>query len=298
MNTSDAASSTSLSHSHPQYQASTSFPDGKGDITLLAVDNVIFHVHRAVLQHSSSVFETIFEAGSVKDEEKQAFKQPLKVEADARTLDVLLRYIYPNRCSPIIEDVNLLASVFRAAKRYEMEGVSDQLRRGLMETRVTHQKIIPPLYIRYPFSIMAISHAFGCYDEARVAMKECIKGDLKAHMEGALDLDAPVSLMATIIRLRENRASWFQSKLDKMPWPSNSCIHCCRKCAEWRFQLERRAMLELDFEAMRRGLETQQFCPAGHEIARLVVASTLSSWLEEWKIMEENLPPLLDESSE
>ncbi|KAG8785499.1 hypothetical protein FRC20_001431 [Serendipita sp. 405] len=294
MSTSDAASIAPSSY--PLYQVSKGFPDGKGDITLLTVDNVIFHVHRAILQHSSAVFETIFEAGDAKDEEDEPTKQQLKFEADAATLDLLLRHIYQNHCSPRIEDVDQLASVFRAAKRYEMEGVFDQLRRSLLEMRITRRKVVSPLYIRYPFAILAITYAFELYEEARLALRECMKGDMKAHMEGASNFDVPVPLMNTIISLRESRANWFKSKLDGIPWPSTNCIYCYRKCAEWRCQLERNVMSKLDFEVVRRELAKPERCENGHDPSQLVPAGTLSAWSDEWKKMQEVLPELPEDS--
>ncbi|KAG8808750.1 hypothetical protein FRC17_003799 [Serendipita sp. 399] len=281
---------------NPQYQVSTSFPDGKGDITLLTVDGVVFNVHRAVLQHSSPIFETIFEAGSVKTETEEV-KPQLKVEADAATLDIILRYIYPSMRSPTIEDVDILASVFRAAKRYEMDGIQYQLRRELLEMRIVRQKIVPPFYIRQPFAVLIIMHAFECYDEARLALHECLKGDMKVHMEGASTLDIPVPLMSTILRLREHNASWFRAKLDEIPWPSPSCHLCYLMHAIWRRALERDIMLELDFDVLKEEVETSGKCGSGHECLKTMPPDKLSSWLEEWKERQDTLPILFEDSS-
>jgi len=271
-------------------RASAAFPAGQGDMSLITVDNVIFHVHRAVLRHSSPVFETVLEQG--RDGKGGSSPLKLKFEAEKTTLDHLLMFAYPNKISPSIQDISVLAALFRAAKRYEMDGVLHQLRLCLTELTIVDEAIQPPLYIRAPLAVLAISYAFDCTLEARLALRECVKGNLEEHIAGAAGFDVPAELFCEIVRLRRLRMDWFTSTVNEIPW-NTSCSHCIQKQGEWRVQLIRELHTCMQFETLKKSFDTaiSGKCNYGHQVPNFTQAD-----LERWKAnttrIEETLPPL------
>ena len=269
---------------------SNAFPPGQGDITLVTVDDITFHVHRAVLRHSSSVLETIFDKG---DGEGDGGSLPsLKIEASASTLEHLLALAYPNKPSPDFQELGLLTDVFRAAKRYEMEGVLQQLRRSLLEPRVINESIVQPMYITAPLATLVLCCAFDGAMEGRFALRECLRGDLEEHIVGAADFDIPAELLSTILRMRRERLDWFKGKLDSVKWIHNSCYFCGRKQEEWSTRVLRMLNPQLCFEKARTALYTPISCMSGHNTPVPVTLGTLELWLAEATALETKLPVL------
>jgi hypothetical protein len=277
---------------HPR--VSSAFPAGYGDIPLLTVDNTVFYVHSTALQHSSAVFETIFENGPREKGDDGSTVPPLKIEADAATLERLLSYIYPSRPSPSIDDVNVIASLFRVAKRYEMEGIMHQLRKVLLEIRIIRNTVIQPLYIKDPFAVLLIAYAFDCPDEGRFALRECLKGKLQSHILGAAEFDVPAEVMAMLLRLREDRLNWFSTKLESIQWPTNNCYNCVRALGESKFKVINQLGKNLEFDVLKSTLLSIGNCYSGHVVATTVpqLQDTLNTWAAEAKEMEEALPTL------
>lgn len=176
---------------------------------------MVFHVHRAVLFHSSHIFETIFDKGDGRTD--AASVPPLKIEANADALELLLTFAYPNKSSPYIRELNTLGAVFRAAKRYEMESVLHQLRKTLLEIGMIDEKFIPPLYAAVPLATLTLCYAFDGSVEGRFALRECLKGNLEEYVKGAADFDIPGPLLSAVLRLRRERMEWFKSKLATIP---------------------------------------------------------------------------------
>jgi len=274
-------------------RVSSAYPAGYGDIPLLTVDNTVFYVHSTALQHSSAVFETIFENGP-KEKDDEGSIAPLKIEADAATFERLLAYIYPSRPSPSIDDVNVIASLFRVAKRYEMEGIMHQLRKVLLEIRIIRNTVIEPLYIKDPLAVLLIAYAFDCPDEGRFALRECLKGKLQSHIMGAAEFDIPAEVMAMLLRLREERLNWFSTKLESMQWPTNNCYNCARALGECKIKAINQLGKNLGFEILKGTLSNIGNCVSGHVVATTTpqMQDTLNTWAAEAKEMEEILPTL------
>jgi BTB/POZ domain len=272
-------------------RTSSVYPAGHGDLALITVDNVVFHVHRAVLQHSSLVFGTIFDNGP-KGEQDDDPQPPLKMETDALTLEALLTFTYPDRPSPSIGDVKALASLFRAAKRYEMEGVLHQLRRSLVEIKIIRDSLVQPLYIKSPLAVLIICYAFDCFDEGRLALRECLKGNLEDHITGAQDFDLPSELLSTLLRLRSDRMSWLKTKLDALPWPTNGCQHCLQRFGEWKLETTLQVQSHLAFEQLKAGVSKAGNCRGGHAVLQPDPRNALADWLVEAQELEGSLPKL------
>ncbi|KAG8797325.1 hypothetical protein FRC17_007781, partial [Serendipita sp. 399] len=73
-------------------QISVAFPQGNGtDICLLTNDAVLFYFHRFLLSYTSPVFREMIEPGNF------SLSQPLRVDEESGTLDLLLRHLDPTK---------------------------------------------------------------------------------------------------------------------------------------------------------------------------------------------------------
>ena len=273
-----------------QERTSPTFPAGQGDIALVTIDNTVFYVHRAVLRYSSHVFETILENGG--GEEDESSQPRLKIETDASTLDHLLAFAHSNMSSPSIDDVNVLAAIFRAAKRYEMDGVLQQLRKSLMEVKMVHDVMVQPLFVKAPLAVLVMSYAFDCPAEGRLALRECIKGRLEDHVAGAVEFDIPAELISTILRLRQERETWCLAKLNSVRWPTSNFYYCACKCGDWRVQVMSQLRTKPQFETLKQVFSIPRNCASGHVIPQPVDQTTLDSWTLEISQLEQVIPTL------
>lgn len=273
-------------------KVSSSFPEGHGDLCVSSVDNHIFYIHRSALQHASSVFGTVFERGTEDDDQK---KDPIKLEADGKTLETVLRLLYSNREATPVRDTRQLAAIFRFAKRYEMDGIFHLLRKEMLAIRVVGDSIIHPLYVTDPISSLIIAHAFDCEAEARLALRECVKGALDSQLDLAGDFDIPVHLMQTILRLRNERVQLLVDKLKLIPMVQNGCIHCATTYDQWRGQILSSIQREPSFLIFKNSIKTTPItnCAGGHaSVNQTNLSTNLSTWSTEFDALELTLPTL------
>ena len=103
--------------------ASYPFDQAHADIILRSSDSVDFHVHKSILWVASSVFKDMLglpQPSQPKDDECRDGLLVVMLEEDAKTLDFILRTIYPVR-SPTIGGLDDLYSVFRTVQKYCFE---------------------------------------------------------------------------------------------------------------------------------------------------------------------------------
>lgn len=269
---------------HQPY-TSTIYSAGKEDIILTTIDNVTFHVDQALLRCSSHVFKTIFER-----EDKGT--SPLKIEAEGATLGHLLAFVHPNMPSPLIDDMQTLVALFRVAKRYEMEGVLYQLRKILLEISVVDDVVVPPWYKREPLAIFIVAHAFDCVTESRLALRECLKGPLEAHIAGATSFEISVELMGAVLRLRQERLEQLAMKLNSIGSfvAPRSCFHCGVTHGQWRLTLLQKLQLHLQPSELRNDLSGSLICAAGHAVYSHISLANIDTWVCELNQQEEQLP--------
>lgn len=283
------SSPPSTDHTSPEshLRTSTAYPDGQGDITFITIDNVIFHVDRAIMRYSSHVFEIIFEKDDVGES-----SSPLKIEAEAATFEHLLTFAHPNKPSPSIDDIHVLAALFRAAKRYEMDGVLHQLRKCLFDFTIADDEMVDPWYKRAPLAVLVIADAFACTIEARLALRECLTGSIEAHIAGAANFDIPAQLLAAVIRMRQERMDFMVAKFEGVLWAGvNNCFYCGWKQGEWRFRALRGLHLGQPLETLR-NVSNLGSCASGHAVPLLVAPTTWDTWIAEAVAKEGTLPLL------
>lgn len=280
------ASNTASFSADQEPHHSASYPPGAGDTAFITIDNVIFHVDKTLLRYSSRVFETIFER---EDTSEQVV--PLKIEAEAANFEHILAFIHPTLPSPSLDDIRTLAALFRAAKRYEMEGVLYQLRKSIIEIGLVEDKLSTPWYKRAPLGILIVANAFDCVAESRLALRECLKGRLGDHIVGAAGFDIPAEIIGAIVRLREERMGQLTTKLNSLTSTTTySCAGCSLQQAHLRFNLFQKLQLHLQPSELKNDVGRPLLCTGGHQRACPVSAAGIDLWTFELMQQEERLP--------
>lgn len=282
----EVSNTPSASTTHERVSAL--YPVGHGDIALLSIDNLLCYVHRHILEHSSPIFGTIF---SVRNKGSEDNGPPrLKIEARGSTLETLLAFIYPDRAPPLIESIVVIDQLFRVAKRYEMEGVLHQLRRCLLEVRVAGDTVTTPLFVKHPLAVLVISYVFECPEEGRLALRECLRGDINDHVAGAKGFDIPSELMSAVLTYRRERSEWFLTELDTVGWPANNCINCYKAVAEKRTKSAHLIANRSNTDVYTEIWNKLGQCNSGHIISLPNLESWTTGWAEKAKRLEESLP--------
>ncbi|KAG8758116.1 hypothetical protein FRC14_000740 [Serendipita sp. 396] len=274
---------------------STEFPAGNGDIRLLSTDGTLFHVHSTILQQSSTFFQTMFQIGPPEVDNSSKDERPLNIDANAETLDLLLRSVYPNRENPEFNDLQTLASVLRVAKRYEMDAISQQLGRTMLANRIVNDKILPPFYISSPIPTLAIAYAFDCNLVARCALRECLTGEISTHFAQGKDFDLPVELINHILKLRKERSDWFRARVEmhQTGWPTNECESCEKIRSYWKTEIALYLDRNLDVDYFKATVHDEWNCLCAKQHRSVFVPhSDAKGWLEEWSELSTKLPAL------
>ncbi|KAI0070672.1 hypothetical protein K474DRAFT_744256 [Panus rudis PR-1116 ss-1] len=119
------------SHEPPQeIEAGPPFDDPTGDIILRSVDRVKFRVHKVILRHASTTFNSIFHSATADcvDPAHEDLSKPalpiIDVPETAGVLKGLLHCCYPlNPQPPIYTTLGEIIPMLEAASKYEMKGV-------------------------------------------------------------------------------------------------------------------------------------------------------------------------------
>ncbi|KAF8603543.1 hypothetical protein BDV93DRAFT_442285, partial [Ceratobasidium sp. AG-I] len=87
-------------------------PPPKGDITLRSSDGIEFRAHTTILSMASPIFENLSVVGTDKD--------VVQVSETAAIMSLVLRFIYPNKKTPIIASFDMLSQCLEAAHKYDL----------------------------------------------------------------------------------------------------------------------------------------------------------------------------------
>ncbi|KAI0675770.1 hypothetical protein C8Q78DRAFT_956164, partial [Trametes maxima] len=104
--------------------ASSPFDQSTADIILRTCDNVNFRVHSPILAQASPFFSDMFSLPQPPRQETSGAGrvdtlETIPVPEDSKTLDLLLRILYPIP-KPSMEEPGPLVPVLKAAKKYDM----------------------------------------------------------------------------------------------------------------------------------------------------------------------------------
>ena len=164
----------------PTTTAQPPFDDVDADIVLQTSDHYTFRVYRLILTLSSPFFQGMFSLpqppdnnadADDKDKTKNgrspsgASKPPvIDISEDSKTLDTLLRFLYPNTPLPTFHSIAHARSVAIAASKYDMA--------------VALQKIADAIQAEYvashPFHVYFFACRMGWEGVARAAAKQCL----------------------------------------------------------------------------------------------------------------------------
>ncbi|KAI1790310.1 hypothetical protein LXA43DRAFT_519570 [Ganoderma leucocontextum] len=114
--------------------ASSPFDGFTGDVTLRSSDGVDFHCFSQILVAASSVFEGMVAVGNPNpDPSSSASNRPIvPVTEDSKTLDSLLRFIYPIQKPLQPRSLEDIAPLFEASLKYMMEYPASILKEELL----------------------------------------------------------------------------------------------------------------------------------------------------------------------
>ncbi|GJE87388.1 BTB/POZ domain-containing protein [Phanerochaete sordida] len=136
---------------------------------------VEFRLHKCLLAAASPFFAHMFELPQPRDERADAACIPVvDVSEDARTLEDLLRCVYPV-ARPALATFEELTAALEAAAKYDMPAATAHLR---------HELLAPRFVDADPLRAYAIACRFELEDEARAASRATLRVRV---------LDAPLS---------------------------------------------------------------------------------------------------------
>ncbi|KAF9813663.1 hypothetical protein IEO21_05434 [Rhodonia placenta] len=114
------------------------FDKDDADVILRSSDNVDFHVYKVVLRMVSGIFHDLFSIPQPlhphpNDIHPERGIPLIPVPEDGKTLDCLLRLCYPTPDPEAVDDVDLLAAVFTAARKYDMEDAASRMKKSILQ---------------------------------------------------------------------------------------------------------------------------------------------------------------------
>ncbi|KAF8339894.1 uncharacterized protein EI90DRAFT_3038238 [Cantharellus anzutake] len=103
-----------------------------GDVTLISSDGSEFRVHKLILSLASPFFSDMFK---LPRGESRGALQSITMREDAKTLDALLKIVYPIQAEDV--DLEVAISVYRAAEKLQMLKVSSVMRQWFQSILAT-----------------------------------------------------------------------------------------------------------------------------------------------------------------
>ncbi|EMD39016.1 hypothetical protein CERSUDRAFT_104291, partial [Gelatoporia subvermispora B] len=131
------------------------------DLIIRSCDGVEFCVHKAILSLASQTFAAMFHGTCMAIDGQD----PLILEEDAHTLEMLFRTCYPV-LNPELKSTEDVLNLMKASKKYMADYAEQVARMALMSSDLLESA---------PFSVFSIACYFGLEEEARKAAKYTLK---------------------------------------------------------------------------------------------------------------------------
>jgi len=134
------------------------FNDPRGDFYFItSEDEVVFRVSKSTVSYCSTVFAEMFDTVDQHqplDNKDGTEAHPLELhDCDARTLDAILRMIYPGRRPPIERNMALMVNCIKFTKKYLMEETVDP---------ILQEIILHPSFLKeHPFDAFVLASTLG-----------------------------------------------------------------------------------------------------------------------------------------
>ncbi|CAL1695988.1 unnamed protein product [Somion occarium] len=151
------SSSESGATIHPSF----TFEDA--DVVLCSKDGISFQVFRICLRLSSGWFRSLY---TLPQNEASSSTETIYMDESSDTLAILLSIAH-GQDVPQLKDMDEVESAIHAAEKYDMPGVLNYIRQGLLRFAEQH-----------PVRVYALACRWGWIDEAKVASTHTVKLDL------------------------------------------------------------------------------------------------------------------------
>ncbi|OCH91503.1 hypothetical protein OBBRIDRAFT_753088 [Obba rivulosa] len=167
------------------------FTKASADVILRSCDGINFRIHRAILSEVSPVFEGMFSLPQPETPAARLGGLPIVPMAEAgTTLDSLLRLCYPMP-DPEFKRPCDLAAVLQAAQKYDVDYVTEKLRRVLRDQFLSAS----------PLEVYAVASQFNLEQEAILAARQSL------HCQLPRPQDTPQMPSSALIRLMRYRSN-------------------------------------------------------------------------------------------
>ncbi|KAH9848052.1 hypothetical protein C2E23DRAFT_889496 [Lenzites betulinus] len=140
-----------------------------GDIIIRTVDEVDFHVYKAILSAASPFFAHMFTLPQPSSHPTNASEKPLLTVAETATVwEMLITLCYAPRAPGVDDfaDIDALRAVLDASEKYQMNVAIEFGRRALL---------LPKFVETTPFVVYALGYAYKFPDVIRAAAKQTLR---------------------------------------------------------------------------------------------------------------------------
>lgn len=205
-------------------------------------DNVLFHFPKAILQHASPFFQDLFSISSHADNAgDRTNAQPLVMEEDSMTLDILLQWIHPAQIIPSINSTTI-ARFLGAAHKYQMEKIIEWFEREVTTGEGTtcaiksHQSLLST----NPMLVLSLAERYCLPELARLALRRAIIEPTSSLLTNNAEISH--TMWKHLLLLRKERTDWFMKRIDAMEQShhkgrSKICWSCHSLVMSWAWRL-------------------------------------------------------------
>ncbi|KAG8807672.1 hypothetical protein FRC17_004326 [Serendipita sp. 399] len=189
-------------------QISDAFPQGNGtDLCLLTNDSVHFYFHRFLLSYTSPVFREMIESGNY------SLSQPIHVEEESGTLDLLLRHLDPTKVTPNL-DPETIFELLKASKKYQIATIAQWFNNQLTIQDDSNNREVGIVIRNQPMRLLIIGEQLDLPQVSRIALRQLVKANW-CNLFGIHDESISPRMWQHLIFLRMERSKFVSEILSK-----------------------------------------------------------------------------------
>ncbi|CCO26320.1 hypothetical protein BN14_00340 [Rhizoctonia solani AG-1 IB] len=193
------------------------FTSPEADLVLVTSDGQEFRVFSRFLIETSGVFRDLLDLPTSPNSSERI----MTISETARTLNLLLQYIYP-MAHPVLASLSDIQTVLLAADKYDVSFITDDLRAKLVS---------PAVLGTSPIKAYAVACRLGMHEEALKAAQETFSLDFaEKDLEGDRDIRLRTHDAFALFRFQKNRVNAVINVLLATPKPIN-----CEGCSTRHF---------------------------------------------------------------
>jgi hypothetical protein len=184
------------------------FTSPEADLVLVTSDGQEFRVFSRFLIETSGVFRDLLDLPTSPNSSERI----MTISETARTLNLLLQYIYP-MAHPVLASLSDIQTVLLAADKYDVSFITDDLRAKLVS---------PAVLGTSPIKAYAVACRLGMHEEALKAAQETFSLDFaEKDLEGDRDIRLRTHDAFALFRFQKNRVNAVINVLLATPKPIN-----------------------------------------------------------------------------